>query len=135
MIRPYETFRYEYYRCIGDPPEVIKEREVRIYFPPVNLSIFDGQGGDQVGSGWIIDPDRLEETRGAFTVANLNDTDADGILDVNDAAVIATPQGENEKDLMKLVLHEPLNYFEEDTGTLRIDSGSIAIYSSATKGA
>jgi hypothetical protein len=56
-----------------------------------DLDIADGQNG-------AIVPDHLEETEGAFTVANLNDTNSDGIPDVNQNPVMG------EKDLMKLVV-------------------------------
>ena len=56
-----------------------------------DLDIADGQNG-------AIVPDHLEETEGAFTVANLNDTNSDGIPDVNQNSVMG------EKDLMKLVV-------------------------------
>jgi len=56
-----------------------------------DLDIADGQNG-------AIVPDHLEETEGAFTAANLNDTNSDGIPDVNQNPV------SGEKDLMKLVV-------------------------------
>ena len=56
-----------------------------------DLDIADGQFGAVV-------PDHLEETEGAFTVANLNDTDSNGTTDANQNPV------PGEKDLMKLVV-------------------------------
>jgi hypothetical protein len=56
-----------------------------------DLDIADGQNG-------AIVPDHLEETEGAFTVANLNDTNSDGIPDDKQNPVMG------EKDLMKLVV-------------------------------
>ena len=56
-----------------------------------DLDIADGQNG-------AIVPDHLEEIEGAFTAANLNDTNSDGTPDVNQNLVTG------EKDLMKLVV-------------------------------
>ena len=53
-------------------------------------------------------PEDKEEAPGAFTVANLNDTDADGTIDRDDDSVIATPEGENEVDLRLLEVRPPI---------------------------
>ncbi len=71
-------------------------------FPDHELTIYYGNSAAAV-------PDDLEESVGAFTVANLNDTDGDGQVDAWDEdGVIATAQGENEVDLMQLVIHKPV---------------------------
>jgi hypothetical protein len=78
----------------------------------VNITIHDGQSGPAV-------PDDVEVSLGAFTVANLNDTDGDGNEDRNDNAVLAYTQtvggvqkvrGIDEVDLMQLVVDRPANY-------------------------
>ena len=69
--------------------------------PDHDLTIYHGQSGAAV-------PDALEESVGAFTVANGNDTDGDGVWDHLDDAVIATPYGRDEVDLMQLVIHKPV---------------------------
>jgi len=84
----------------------------------VDLEIYDGQNGSAV-------PEADEETKGAFTVANLNDTDDDGTDDQNDADV------PGEQDLMKLILKKP----EPDLGgqvTLTLPS-SVKLWKSADK--
>ena len=75
---------------------------VTISDPRVNLRIHDGLKGSAV-------PDPVEMTRGAFTVANLNDTDADGVKDSQDQSVLRTVpnRGEDEKDLMELRVFIP----------------------------
>ena len=70
-------------------------------FPAQELTIHHGQSGPAVA-------DHLEESVGAFTVANGNDTDGDGVWDHVDDAVIATPYGRDEVDLMQLVIHKPV---------------------------
>jgi hypothetical protein len=82
--------------------------EVRV----TNLTIYDGQGATE--------PVADEDGGGAVTVANLNDTDADGILDFEDHAFYAgigngvketrtgaDRHGRDEVDLMKLIVHKP----------------------------
>ena len=70
----------------------------------VNLTIYDGQWGAKVS-------EYLEESEGAFTVANMNDTDGDTVADLNDTnGVFASPTGrpdDGDLDLMELVLHKP----------------------------
>ncbi|MCS7188083.1 MAG: hypothetical protein RMK89_14200, partial [Armatimonadota bacterium] len=78
-----------------------------------DLDIADGQFGEIV-------PDNLEETEGALTVANLNDTDSNGIVDVNQSPVTG------EKDLMKLVVRFG-NTGSGGTATLRATNGGQLI--------
>ncbi|MEA2054804.1 MAG: hypothetical protein U9O96_06860 [Candidatus Thermoplasmatota archaeon] len=70
----------------------------------IDLTIYDGLEG--TGGGNIV-PESEEETRGAFTVTNIQDTNGDGIRDKDQNPVKATPKGRDEVDLMKMVLHPP----------------------------
>lgn len=76
-----------------------------------------------------------EETLGALTVANLNDTDGDGTVDKDDNDVSVTgqnPPGRNEIDLMKLVVKKP----DPDDGgnaTLTVKSGDVKLWKHSTK--
>jgi hypothetical protein len=67
--------------------------------PSINLKIYNGLNG--ATGGQLIDDDE-EYKLGAATVANLNDTDGDNIIDAGDNSVLATPNGRNEVDLMRL---------------------------------
>jgi len=67
----------------------------------MNLTIHHGQYGADV-------LEAEEMTVGAFTVANWNDTDGDGVRDDQDNdGVIATAAGRDEIDLMELVIDKP----------------------------
>ena len=95
--------------------------------PAVNLTIFNGQDGPEI-------PEAKEETQGAFTVANLNDTDGDGVIDNQDQTVMANGAGTtNEVDLMKLVISKPANAPAGSTMTLTVVSGSIALWQFPSK--
>lgn len=84
----------------------------------VDLDIANGQGGS------LID-DAKEESPGAFTVANLNDTDGDMIVDNGDNNV------SGEEDLMQLVIRKP----DPDLGDkvkLTLSSG-VKLWKNSTK--
>ena len=70
--------------------------------PTVNIRIFHGQFGSEV-------PEAKEDFPGAFTVANLNDTDGDGSPDASDPDHNGkkTPKGRDEIDLMKCIINKP----------------------------
>jgi hypothetical protein len=91
----------------------------------VDLGIANGQGGS------LLDEDK-EETPGAFTVANLNDTDGDATIDKDDGDVSATANGTDEVDLMRILLHKP----EPDLGDkvkLKVVSGDVKIWQQSKK--
>ncbi len=102
----------------------------------VNLIIYNGLAGCSGGQK-ISEED--EETIGAVTVANLNDTDGDGTengqIDRDDQSVSISgdhPPGRNEVDLMQLVLKKP----DPDKGgnvTLRLVSGNVKLWTDPTK--
>lgn len=82
----------------------------------VDLTIYDGVSGLEV-------PDAIEAITGATSVANKNDTDADSYPDNNDPVVISGPSGvgeDNDRDLMKLVLHKPSVYYPGHKINLKI---------------
>ena len=109
--------------CDGDYYDADKMTVMNV---PVNLTIYDGQNGNAV-------PDAQDESRGAFTVANMNDTDGDGVRDNVDVnGVIATPFGKDEVDLMRLVLSRPPSPFWW-TVTLSVPSGEIILWRESTK--
>ena len=70
----------------------------------INLTIYDGLEG--AGGGNEVPEDR-EESEGAFTVTNIQDTNGDGVRDKDQNPVIATYRGRDEVDLAKMVLWPP----------------------------
>ena len=96
---------------------------------PVLLTIFNGQNGRQV-------PHPQNLSVGAFTVANLNDTDGDAVEDNWDDIVdIITPElaGKAEVDLMKLVIHRPENYDGMSPVVVTTSTNSIKFWTEPTK--
>ena len=87
---------------------------------PVDLVISSGQGGAAV-------PAAVEETVGAFTVANLNDSDSSSAADNGQNNV------QGEKDLMQLELKRPTGAENNDAVTLTIGAG-VKLWSTSTKG-
>jgi len=105
--------------------ETETHRRVHVTLLKVDLDIANGQGGS------LLDEDK-EETPGAFTVANLNDTDGDGTTDKDDSDVSATANGRDEIDLMQILLHKP----EPDLGDkvkLKVVSGDVKIWEQSKK--
>jgi hypothetical protein len=93
----------------GNPTGVSGLATVSIYvLPRVNLTIYNGPRANRMGGMPVNDAD--EETIGAFTVANLNDTDGDGIRDnVDDNGIPPDPsKGEPEIDLIALDIDKPV---------------------------
>lgn len=92
----------------------------------VNLIVSNGQDGAPV-------EEDAEETVGAFTVANRNDTDGDGVIDNSDNNVTATAAGRNEVDLMALDITRPAGP-ATDKVSVRIAGGRARLWQTATKG-
>ena len=93
----------------------------------VNLTIYNGQfATDPV-------PEELDKewTIGAFTVANLNDTDGDGAIDRDDMNGVKRidERGRNEVDLMRLVIDRPV----DGANLLLHVFGSVKIWQESTK--
>jgi hypothetical protein len=84
----------------------------------VDLEIYDGQDGDLVDES-------VEGIVGAFTVANINDSNGNGTNDVDDTDV------EGEEDLMKLVIQIPV---PDVGGCLSLNmSAGVKVWRSADK--
>lgn len=80
--------------------------------PVPDIQISSGQGGTPL-------TEAQEEKPGAFTVANKNDTDGDGIIDSADNDVA------QELDLMKIVLNPPVPAVDaNDSVTLTMPAGA-----------
>ncbi len=97
----------------------------------VDLEISSGQSGQALGED-------AEETPGAFTVANLNDTDSSyKDDDPNPDSPQNTDSSQNsvpgEQDLMQLVLHKPTGAADEDPVTLTVGAGA-KLWKDSTKG-
>ena len=86
---------------------------------PVDLVISNGQGGTPLSED-------DEETPGAFTVANLNDSDTSKSGDNIQNSV------PGEKDLMKLELKRPTGSADADSVTLTV-AGSVKLWMESTK--
>jgi ELWxxDGT repeat protein len=98
----------------------------------LRLYIADGQGGSILPHGENLNP-------GAFTVANLNDTDGDGTIDVDDNSVVAytdpngKKRGVHEKDLMKLLVFPPANYDPATPIVLHANPTQVRFWTDSTK--
>lgn len=116
-------------------PNIVCQAVIEVKVIKVDLIIHNGLKG--VSGGQKID-EADEETVGAVTVANLNDTDGDGTdgtLDKDDDDVSVTganPPGRNEHDLMELIIKKPV----PDCGdkvTLEVVSGDVKLWEKSTK--
>lgn len=94
----------------------------------LDIGIANGQGAAS------LVPDDREETVGAFTVANLNDTDGDGIVDSDTADTAVNPStvaaGFKEVDLMRLEINGP------SVGRVKVTAsggGSVSFWKKSTK--
>jgi hypothetical protein len=102
--------------------------EAKLSVIDTDLTLHNGQGGSGVAQN-------LQEKTGAFTVANLNDTDNDGTADDGDNDVRAAtggPDGRDELDLMELNIARPSPDFG---GHLRVRvNGSARLWEHSYKG-
>lgn len=94
-----------------------------VQMPVVDLVIHHGQGGKAVR-------DEDEEVRGAYTVANRNDTDGDAVIDNVDTAGVRAAHGVggDEKDLMRLVVRRPAVFPAGAQLTVNVTSEDARIY-------
>ena len=95
---------------VTDDDTLFAQHQVVFMPPSVNITIHNGISGEAVA-------DDKETTVGAFTVANLNDTDGDGTVDSgdNDVRPSLDPEtglivNQSEVDLMRLIIDRPVNY-------------------------
>jgi hypothetical protein len=107
--------------------DTLSDQETR-NFPQVNATIHHGLHGAAVADG-------DEESVGAFTVANQNDTDGDGVMDYNDNDGHAffdpntgLAHGVTEDDLMRLVLDRPTIYGDGDVLEVFLRAGSAKFW-------
>jgi len=102
----------------GDPDKQTASITLKIL--KLDFDIYQGQGGAVV-------PEASEESVGAFTVANLNDSNYNGTADKDENPVT------DEKDLMRLDLNKPAP--DPAAGTVRIifTSGSGNVWTTSTK--
>lgn len=93
----------------------------------IHNGLYDPYGGQPVS-------DEEEVTKGAITVANLNDTDGDGIIDNIDNNVTSSSLGRNEVDLMKITISKE-GEFPSSCETLELfTTGEIELWQNSTKG-
>ncbi|MDA1049852.1 MAG: hypothetical protein O3C40_05165, partial [Planctomycetota bacterium] len=116
--------------CMDGSTQDSNSATVTVNVPEVNMVIYHGQGGAAVdktkervtnqldaNGNPVLDANgnKVKVGEGAFTVANLNDTDNDGHADytTDDHAANgghAAANGRNEVDLIKVVLKKPSFY-------------------------
>ena len=122
-MAPYEWDLQTYDESTGmEYVQTITERPL-----PGQLSIYYGQNAAQPVS------EALEAAGGAYTVANLNDTDGDGTDDHLDNIVKMTAGAagvQDEVDLMKLVISGPI---KQGRMKVTVVSGAIKFWEKSTK--
>jgi hypothetical protein len=106
--------------------------------PTINLRIFNGTEPLDADQNTIKEPTEvpwgMRFTIGAFTVANRNDTDGDGVIDKNESPVLSAfdPEGHrlgtDEVDLMKLIIDRPVPYFPNRPVRLKVVSGDVKLW-------
>jgi hypothetical protein len=96
--------------------------------PKLKIMIWNG------GPGGVVVPEGQEESLGAFTVANWNDTDGDGTLDYIDGnGVVGVPgRSRDEVDLIRIDISKPSNYVGGAV-TLTVDSGNVTFWKDSKK--
>jgi hypothetical protein len=119
-----DTFKY----TDSDGVMTSQPATVTINVQKVDLDIWDG------GPNGVQVPDAKENTRGAYAVANLNDTNGDGIIDNSENTVAVTDNGRSEVDLMPLVINKPDPVINGQTWVTLSASPSLAFWRGAPKG-
>lgn len=103
------TIRFNFTPELGDVVEALPHSAPVV---KIDLQIYNGLKDwvtPQDWSGGQPIPEDDEESKGAVTVANQNDTDGDNRFDYCEDTVKATDtRGRNEIDLMQLVLNKPV---------------------------
>ncbi|MFN0021357.1 MAG: Calx-beta domain-containing protein [Pirellulaceae bacterium] len=98
--------------------------------------VVDADINMEIGHGrtYRMVDDDIKWSQGAFTVANLNDSDGDNIIDFNDQNVQNTIEGKGwrEVDLMPLVIDRPNPYDPAKHLTLNV-SGAVSFWTESTK--
>jgi hypothetical protein len=97
-----------------------------------DLIVHDAFDGDGVGSAKRDGPEiseEKEETRGAFGVANLNDTDSDTTADTSDTAIA------NEKDMIKVIIKKVTDATIDGNVTLELtgDGTKVQLWKAESK--
>jgi hypothetical protein len=97
----------------------------RAMLSPADLAIHNGLAAPNSV------PEKDEEKIGAFTVANLNDTDGDGMIDndIGETSVKRITDGADEEDLMRLVIKGP----DQGRMKLTVVSGQVSLWEQSTK--
>ncbi len=118
------------------PPTQVKNANFQC---DIVLEIYDGfydwvAGKSYSGSGHTLD-DVKKLYPGAVTLANLNDTNGNGVMDIDDYSVQATSIGRNEVDLMKLVVKQR-DGVTGTTGNVILEkvSGAVKLWTQPYKG-
>jgi hypothetical protein len=140
-----ETWEYKLREsCEDDTTQESNSATVTINVPEVDMVIYHGQGGaavdktkervtDQLDANGnpVLDANgnRIKVGEGAFTVANMNDTDNDTFADYTSDdheanGGHAAANGRNEVDLIKVVLKKPSIYHAGDTMTFSVTFGN-----------
>lgn len=123
---------FTYESSTGPAASSYRAMDSSTYSQTVELTIHNGLEGFSGGQK-IEGEDKV--TKGAVTVANLNDTDGDGTSDQDDSDISAPAQkelGRKEIDMMKLIVNKPA----PDRGgnvKLTISSGKVKLWEHATK--
>lgn len=95
---------------------------------------YDWQGSGTSFSGGQKLSTGDKQNIGAVTVANLNDTDGDGISDNTDNTVVSGSSGRNEIDLMKIEVRKknPSAVLSGNV-TVNVVSGNVKLWANSTK--
>lgn len=113
----------------GSTSDKYTKDKARMKDGKVNLIIHNGLKNESGGQEISGDDDE-EYSKGAFTVANLNDTDGDNNPDWDDNEVASVKR--DEVDLMELTVTQP-NPNEGGNVTLSVKTGNVKLWKFPTK--